>query len=691
MAKDKNPMSEQDKAVKRLDLDLETDDFTPEQQKKICEMVEDDASTDRQVMQNWVSDTRVDIQQYECEKPSLIENLKKASWQSDRNLGLCPSVIDTYNAVLFATTWNIDSMRAVATEKNDIDNKENFERFGRWVVGPQESNCEPEVDDFIHNKLAHGFSAFYIHWDVWYDWVDKRIPKKDGGYTIKTEEMRFERGVMENIADLEDLLLPRYGCDLQKLPHMIHILHKYAHEILDDGKRNIYMNVDEKTVEKFKGMGLDYKKRDLDREKADSLGLSDVTDKDMKSLPIDLYCWYGNYKKGKRTEKYRFIVELTTMTFLAGKPLRKITRTGKYPFVGGAFIRRPGFVKGKSLVRLISPIVNAFNNIYNQKSDFQYVTNCPFGFYVPNETEGYGQQEYPLVPMTMYPIAEGPLRDNLMFPNIQRSMAWAESDIRILFEMLEKLTGSASYFLTSQSSQSTATRDNIVNERSETRFSLWVRRLQSELCEALTMLMNMYQDWAPPSLGERVLGPEGKQVFKNLSVKTLRGKYDVRMLPDTLAGSKNLERQARMWALETSQGNLWIDPRVNPGGNWEVWAEAYKAMGFLDAEKYLGEKPPKPQGTSQEVSDEWAQMKQGDLVELTPGEDPVEHFLGHSQQKQDKYFELDEEYRKNFDIHYAKTVVQFQNHLIKMQTEKMTDAMASGMVQNRNRSGVVEE
>jgi len=86
--------------------------------------------------------------------------------------------------------------------------------------------------------------------------------------------------------------------------------------------------------------------------------------------------------------------------------------------------------------------------------------------------------------------------------------------------MLERLTGAASYFMSNQKGVSgTATRDNIINEKSETRFGLWVNRIIEEITEAITMFINMYQDWAPPTLGERVLGEDGKKIFPNLSVK----------------------------------------------------------------------------------------------------------------------------------------------------------------------------
>ena len=172
----KNPLPKEDKIAKRVEPDLETDKFSTAEQKKIVELVNQDAEANKKVMEKVLEIAKIDTQHYECEKPSILENLTKRKYHSDRNLGLAPATCDTYQSTLFATAWNPESLYFVATEENDIDNKDNLEKFTKWMVGPQEVDFEPEVDDYIHNRLTMGFSCFYSYWKVWYDWVDKRIP-----------------------------------------------------------------------------------------------------------------------------------------------------------------------------------------------------------------------------------------------------------------------------------------------------------------------------------------------------------------------------------------------------------------------------------------------------------------------------------------------------------------------------------
>ena len=99
---------------------------------------------------------------YDGERPSRIENLNKEEWMSDRNMGLCAANCDAYQATLVATCYNMDTVHYQATEINDVDHKEQLEKFTKWGLGKKEANFFPEADDFIHNKVTQGISYFYI-------------------------------------------------------------------------------------------------------------------------------------------------------------------------------------------------------------------------------------------------------------------------------------------------------------------------------------------------------------------------------------------------------------------------------------------------------------------------------------------------------------------------------------------------
>lgn len=678
------PKKPEEKPKPFNEYDITSDKFGPEEQEKIVEMCVQDIEADEAVQKDWVEDRRKDLQRQNSEKPSILEGLSKKSWQSDRNLGISAAVSDTYQATIVPTIYNVDSIHAIATEINDTDNRDNWVKFAKWMLGKTEVNALPEVDDNINVNVNQGMGMYEIMWDVWFEWVDKRIPKRgkdgrpNGTYTIKTEKKRFEKGVLDNIDNLDDLLVPRYGCDIQKLPHIIRVVHLTGDKVLAYGDTKAFTNITEDFVDSLKGICLDQKRQGLGKEKAEQLNLNDITDEDMRALPIDVHKWFGWYEKNGKYEKYRFYVERKTRTFLAGKPLRKIRRDNKYPFVGGPFIRIPGQLKGQSLHTLIKDPVNALNSIFNQKQDFQYVTNCPFGFH--KASEGYTKSTYDLEPGVSYPT-EGNPNEDVFFPNIQRSMAWAVQDVSLLFEVIEKKTGAASYFQTTERGVSgTATRDRLVAQHSQTRFGRWVVNKQAEFCEAVTMLMVLYQDWAPKELAERVLGEDGKKLFRNLSPETLRGNYDIRMEPDIVGGSKAYERQVAMWGLQLPQMSIWLDPRVNPKGNWKLIANAIKKAGLGDPEQYMPPEPPAQMGTGREVSDVWARLMQGEIVEVDPAWNPMEMLAGLYEKREKSYFDLDKEYRLNLDELIFQVELALRAFIKQAQEENIASGIVASMM-----------
>lgn len=671
-----------------IKIDDTSDVYTPEERKEILQIVRDDVDYGQEVQDTYVAQKVLDLQHYHMKPPSVLEGLSKRPWMADRNLGLARAIADSFQSTYVATTWNPDSINFIATRMNDINNCNNQMKFTKWGMGKQEANFQPEEDAFVHNQVVVGSAFYKIYRKTWEEWVDKRIPVKNKSgktykWDIKTEKVKLEKGVIENIPDIDDILMPTYGKDIQELPFFIQRLHLDGERVLDLIKRKVFKPVDKENYkDKLRNHASQDQERDLAKEKADAVGVQDnVTDLDVRRLPITLYEWYGFYTKDGRTEKFRFIVDLENDEFLSGKPLRKINRSGKIPFAGGSIWHEPGQIRGVSTMQIIAPIVNAFNNVFNQKSDFQYVTNCPFGFYKPDE--GYTKQKMELEPMIMFP-ADDPTKIN--FPNLQRSMAWAESDIRILFEVLERLTGAATYFSIGQQRNKTLGQDMLVEKQSETRFGLGVDRIIAYNCEAIGMWFELYQDYPPKNLAERILGEDGKQIFTNLSIDSLRGHTSVQMTPDIVAGSRAFENQLQMWTFQAGQQMVWLNPQVNPYGNYNLCADTLKKLrGWGDSEvrRYLGEQP-KPKFDDAQLDSEWTRFLNGEDFDPPEGETAlaIQHLQGHTKQKAEKYQDLDEEYRPNFDAHLFKTTVNVMKFMKNVQKEQIATALAASVAAN---------
>ena len=692
--KKKNPLNQdeinrQKVEVARIEPDLESDEFSESEQKQIVKQVIDDAKLWEETARDWKQQKMLDILHLSGGKPSVIENLKKKAWMSDRNLGICPAVCDIYQATLLATCYNPDSIHFKATEQNDVDNKDNLEKFTKWALGDSESKFFPEVDDFIANRVGQGFSLFKIEWEVKYLWVDKRIPKrsKDNkkriiGYDLELEERRFERGVIRNIDHLDDILIPEYGKDVHDLTGLIEIVHTHLDTLEEMADRNRIVNFDaEKKIAFLEALNkakTEEKTRNVETEKLGAGASKPAGEAEERNVPVDIYEYYGWFKKNGRREMFRFWVEPTTETFLAGKPLRKIMRDGRIPYEGGPLRRRPGFLRGGSLPSLIADPVNALNNVFNQKSDYQTFENCPDGYYDKNNAEGLDASIRDVEPGLMKPVDGNP-SESIFFPTRQRSMAWADQDQQFLMEVIERLTGAASYFLTSQQPDTTATRDNIVEEKGQTKFGLWVKRIQTDIARAINRYVGMYQDWAPSNLGTRVLGDDGKAIIKNLSIDSLRGNYDAYLVPDITNGSKAFERQLSVWGYNALQTSVWFDPRLNPRGNWLLVKDTMKRQGYANPEHMLPPQPKDAMDYSKEAEAHFNLLKQGDRPEPPREDNPqiVECFATFLRLKETKVHELDEEYRANFDDYFFKAMVNYRKFIQRVQQEKMEMAIAA--------------
>lgn len=708
--KDETPLNIEERELNKTQAEredpadaLKTMPISDEMQQTIVTRVMEDYELGIQAQADWKVTKEKELQHIHNEKPSVIEGLNKKAWMSDRNLGICSGILDIYQATLMATCYNPDTIHFTATEENDTDNRDNLEKFTKWMVGPAEINFEPEVDDFIHNRVAHGFSAFEVEWEIKYKWVNKRIPKysKEGsgkrrrliGYDTKPENRRFERGKIVNIDNIDDILLPSYGKNIQDLPFVIRVLHLYLADIKDMEKRKMIVALkdsqDKATKDKLSGAPDVAANNDsLGNQKLLLSGIMPTVDIEGRNFPLDVLRWFGELTIDGKTEKYRVLVEPTTRTFLSAKPVRALNRAGKVPIIGGPLRRIPGQIRGGSIVMLIAGIVNALNNNYNQTTDYQTVQNLPFGF--ASFEEGFTEALYDIEPGKVYDV-EGNPAEKVYFPNLQRSLAWSYQDKQFLLEMLERLTGAASYFLTTKQPDTTATRDTIVEQKGETKFGIWVRRIQRDIAEAINLAVTMYQDWAPPKLGKRVLGNDGKQIIRNLSIDTLQGSYDATMAPDLTSGSKAYEKQVMLWAArEVNQSCAWMNPQINPRGNWLLWKDTMRKQGIENPEHYLPPMPKVAFDSDEDAKSEWTRFMQGETFSPPEGVTPavVSHYMTHMKQKETDYHELDEEYRANFDQHLFETAVNYQKFMQQVASQQQEMMMASNMVKMLEGAGL---
>lgn len=657
--------------------ELKSTSFTPEEQKQIVEMVCKAAETSRDALADWRTRKKKNLQAAFNQSPSKIETLSKEDWMADRNVGVCGSTCDSLRAALYATAYNPDSVHAQPTEENDVDRAQNIERFLKAVLSDPRNETATEIMEFTTNIVQTGIGFMKTFWAVEEKWVDVRkytkIKDSDKSrFSVETEKQRFEFAKLVNIPNVDDILCPDYGRDIDSVPYVIEVLHLYGQDIETLAEKGVFVNVDDNFKKCCTGKdtdGGDSQRYTKDEEQE----INDVnSDAAFEYCEIDILEGYFKFKKDGKNEEYRFYVHEDSRTFLGGKPLRKILPSGRRPYCSCALDKLTGKLRGRSMPELIWDPCNQINTIFNQKTDFQYVINCPTGFYDVNDPNINGAQD--LTPGKMYPTNSP---NSVHFPSRTMSDAWAYNDIEFLLQMVERISGAAGYFLTSNSKNATATRDAIVAQKSDTRMGIWVRQVLTAECNIMNKMLELYQAWAPKELGARLLGKEGEKLFESFSAEQIQGNYDVRMSPDIVSGSKAYKSQLAMMRYNLMAQNPIVQSYAP--GFWNLTHDTLSDTGSEFPDKYLPEQPKDPNKIDDEIENEFMRMMQGESFEPPEGASPeaLKHYEGHMKQYE-KIHLMPKEYRQLFEDHIFETMNNIRLFQVQMMQEQMANQMALG-------------
>jgi len=103
----------------------------------------------------------------------------------------------------------------------------------------------------------------------------------------------------------------------------------------------------------------------------------------------------------------------------------------------------------------------------------------------------------------------------------------------------------------------------------------------------------------------------------------------------------------------------------------------------------LGEEP-KGQYDETQLESEWGRFMNGEDFEPPEGETQLalQHMIGHTKQKREKYDKLDEAYRPNFDSHLFKTMVNYMKFMQNAQRDVTVNQMAMGDIARRDQMGM---
>jgi hypothetical protein len=618
-------------------------DLKKETQEDIVSKVISDVEKDCADRQEFMSNRLEIIDMYEGKKEPKSDPFPSCANIKTMVLAM---TVELLHAKLFPTVYNDELIYWIPQEKADIDTADNVSKFMKWAL--RSMRFSTLVDDMVKNLILEGTVVTKVRWEEEFRWIQRKRIKKEStikrmknvilnmmgvkktkqveenDYEIEYDYKKFENCAVE-ILPLEDVGFPVHsipGSDETKLRHIWHRTHPFLEDLKDKQDLGWFTNVD--GIDSF---ATEEVMQGTDKSKMDAEGVR-ASNAKRDNMPLELVEWYGKYNiPGKGRIECIFWVEKKSKTFLGGMPLLNISRINKRPFVIGQLIKRTNRMYGKGIGDFVKELQKEMDAIHNQRLDAGTMSLTPPGVY--RAASSMTPEEIQIRPGLWLPLDDVNDAKWLVMPN---NVLVSFQEERMLMELIEKIASVGSYQSGQESdinrSRSTARGTLAIISQGEQRFITLAKRIQITLSKVLSNILQQYQEKIPPGLERRILGNDGDPIFpEGIAPEDIAGGYDVFQGLDTTGGSKSAEQQVAAMLYQGMSQNPFITS--NPVGFWELTADAFRAAGKVDVERYIGQKPKVARPVSQNVNDENMAMLQGHPAHIKPTDNVMEHLMGH--------------------------------------------------------------
>src|SRR3990167_689797 len=591
-------------------------------------------------------DKKKDIVKYvydcveECkrQRTELIEKKKQAirnyegiregngPWEGSSNISTMITTItcDMMHAKLFPMVWNPDLMHFVGREKNDNVIADNNKILMHWAITKDMEDSQDKVDEAIWRLVVEGGLQVKVQWEIYYAYITRAVPQSvdDKGeiqYSVKYEQVKRERAKW-NLRDLDRVYFPVNSQNVREAEYIIEESWFTYPMILELKAQGLLLPDFDTDLFKQKLAKL------LDPEgikdaRNNALGVTQYVDR-MESYPIKTYEAYIKYDingDGIR-EECIFIVFPDFEMYGSGKPLHCVSKTGVRPWLIRPFMRRPGSMIGKGIPEQVYHLHNEMDAIHNQRIDAGNMVIAPFFFYRP--ATGFDPQKIRVRPAMGIPL-DDPQRD-IMFPNYNASrLSVSFQEEQLVMQLIQMLTNVTDPMLGKELANRPTARGTLaVIAQGDQRFTPLAARVVKIVSDLITITRKMYEENLSPEIAARVLGKDGKPVWKRYSPEMIVGDYDCYMDIDLSSQNEALEKQADQVIYQTMVKDEYVNQ--NPAYAWELRALYLKSLGKKDIEKIIGPKPNYELSPG-DIEDENLMMYQEQEVLVRPNDDHLAH------------------------------------------------------------------
>jgi len=581
---------------------------------------------------DWEGKYKLIIQKYEghTEKP-----LK--TWMSSGTTRISTAIIETIHAKLFPAVWNENLINWKPVEATDIETVKRINKLMPWVIKVR-MKMRRVVDDIIKYTCKMGTCITKVSWEV---------SKKDIGNVepiISQDEMGNPMPVMDETGNpitqkvldikekpkLEIVPLDRFYIqpgqfDINKEPVIERIAYYYS-DLEQLQLQGRLKNVNEKLKPQVDQEIVSKLSKEL--SEAERISICNVK---RRVYPMDVLEWYGSYDYDNDgfMEDCVVDIEYKTKTLISAIPLHKIQKKGLRPYDKHDLIPRELKFYAIGLIELVMPLAEEADACLRQIRDANTIGIQRFGFY--DASGDYNPETHTIAPLKMYPVTD-PQR-SVYFPDISVPIESLIATLRVVFDLIERLTAASSYIMGKESDivggSGTATRTQAIVMNAEQRFDLPAQRLRETLSQTLTKILHQVQMNLPAGMEREVLGEKGEPIFQEneLVKERIAAELDAYIEGDPGMGDKNTERQIAGFVYSTLLQNPIV--MSDPAKIYNATSDLLETYG-KNVETYLGPRPSMLDFDSPQ--DENTLIREGRFKDVEPKitENHVEHILIHS-------------------------------------------------------------
>lgn len=304
------------------------------------------------------------------------------------------------------------------------------------------------------------------------------------------------------------------------------------------------------------------------------------------------------------------------------KHLNEIFRHGKRPLQSGVWDIRKHRLLGIGLIEEMAPLQKLINDIVNIVLNASNFALNPPGFYDPSMTELKGTIKYKAGELTPVP---GPPPYFLQYP---ANFPVGFELLKFFIDIFQRDSAASDQIQGQRGGVSTATATVKLIQEAYQNMSLNISRVVDWIKQVDRQIWQLYRAYMPDNLKYRVMGPDSKYEFKEMTRADLLLNPDIALEVNVEETSKQYVQEVANEIMQTIAMNpLLLQARItDPSKIYNAAKNQLEAYGVKNSAKYLNE----PEVVeSIDPGQENYQMVEGKDVGISPLDNDQEHLQEH--------------------------------------------------------------